>query len=177
MDTRFKLILFELTNRTIKGNWGFTQIELLVVAVIVGILASVSLPSFVGLLAAYRVQDGIAQIEGAIKEAQRNALDRSIVCRLNIDVTTKTITSVPLNCLASDRTFTSDIILAANLSIISFSYRGTTTNSGTIAISSINSPDDKRCLVISNGIGIMRVGIYNNDLTSSIRGNFCITSS
>ncbi len=152
---------------------GFTQIELLVVLVIIGILASVSIPTFVDLLATYRVRDAMFQVEGALKEAQRESLENSIICEIRFNTTAKTITATPSACLKEEKTLNSNIILAANRLRFSFSHRGTTVNSGTIVVSSTNNPFEKRCLAISNGSGIMRTGVYTNDPTSSIQATHC----
>jgi prepilin-type N-terminal cleavage/methylation domain-containing protein len=152
---------------------GFTQIELLVVVIVVGILASVSIPTFVNLLKSYRVQDAMFQVEGVFKEAQRKALEKSIICEIQFDTTAKTITATPSDCLSEERTLDSDIILAANRLRFSFTHRGTTVNSGTIVVSSINDSFEKRCLAISNGSGIMRTGVYTSDPTSSVQATYC----
>jgi prepilin-type N-terminal cleavage/methylation domain-containing protein len=159
-------------NSTDRLNHGFTKVELLVTVIIIGILASISIPSFVELLAAYRVKEGILQVEGALKEAQRQALAKSIICELKFNTTTKTIAAAPADCLSENKTLASNLVIAANQLRFSFSHRGNTVNSGTIVVFSNNSLE-KRCLAISNGSGIMRTGIYTSNPTSSIRAIYC----
>ena len=63
-----------LYNARRKFNQGFTLIEMLVTIIIIGVIASLAAPNFLGLLNQSRVKDGLAQVEGAIKEAQRQAI-------------------------------------------------------------------------------------------------------
>lgn len=78
-----------------------------------------------------------------------------------------------------ERSFKSTINIFPNLNTkkpprITFSSKGNTNNSGTIVINSVNNPYEKRCLVIANGLGIVRTGIYQGDIFS-ISGVQCIS--
>ncbi|NJO99217.1 MAG: type II secretion system protein [Pleurocapsa sp. CRU_1_2] len=65
-----------------KSSSGFTLIEMLVVFIIVGVIAAIAAPNFLGLLNQSRVKDGLAQVEGAVKEAQRQAMRRGKPCKV-----------------------------------------------------------------------------------------------
>ncbi|MEL4894318.1 hypothetical protein P9B04_02515, partial [Crocosphaera sp. Alani8] len=55
-----------------------------------------------------------------------------------------------------------------------FSFKGTTTEMGTIVVQPTKGSGEKRCLVISRGLGIMRTGVYEPDpLEDSISGENC----
>ncbi|NJL51996.1 MAG: type II secretion system protein [Hydrococcus sp. SU_1_0] len=76
-----------------KSSSGFTLIEMLVVFIIVGVIAAIAAPNFLGLLNQSRVKDGLAQVEGAVKEAQRQAMRRGKPCKVKF--VTRTINGKP----------------------------------------------------------------------------------
>lgn len=63
---------------------GFTLIEILAVTIIIGIVAAIAVPNFLGLFNNARVTDGLADVEGAIKEAKRQAIRFSQSCEIEI---------------------------------------------------------------------------------------------
>lgn len=71
-----------LYNARKKSNRGFTLIEMLVTIIIIGVIASIAAPNFLGLLNQSRVKDGLAQVEGAIKESQRQAIRKGRICKI-----------------------------------------------------------------------------------------------
>jgi prepilin-type N-terminal cleavage/methylation domain-containing protein len=71
-----------LYNARKKSNKGFTLIEMLVTLIIIGVIASIAAPNFLGLLNQSRVKDGLAQVEGAIKESQRQAIRKGRICKI-----------------------------------------------------------------------------------------------
>jgi prepilin-type N-terminal cleavage/methylation domain-containing protein len=71
-----------LYNARKKVNQGFTLIEMMVTVIIIGVIASLAAPNFLGLLNQSRVKDGLAQVEGAIKEAQRQAMRKGKTCKI-----------------------------------------------------------------------------------------------
>ncbi len=53
------------------NSQGFTLIELIIILFIVGILSAIAAPSFLGLLNRGKVNNAVAQVQGALQEAQR----------------------------------------------------------------------------------------------------------
>lgn len=159
-----------------QSDRGFTLMELMIALIVIGIIAAISAPNFIGLLNRNRVNVAMNQIEGAIKEAQRQAMRQGIFCRININTTTNILTGNPSNCLLSDRQINDDIDIRTNLfgtiPNISFSYIGSTTRMGTIVVST-DGTDSQKCFVISLGTGISRTGDYVGSKTGSVSSVFC----
>ena len=70
-----------------KSNKGFTLIEMIAVVIIVGIIAAIAAPNFLGLLNRNRVTQGLADVDGAIREAQRIATRNGKVCKIRFTTT------------------------------------------------------------------------------------------
>ena len=66
-----------------KKESGFTLVEMLAAAVVVGILTALATPSLTGMLHRSRITDGTAKIVGAIKEAQKLAVRNSRACSID----------------------------------------------------------------------------------------------
>ena len=190
---------------------GFTVIELLIILLIVGTLSAMSVPSFLGLLNRSKVNNAVAQVQGALQEAQREAIRKTRIC--TVYVPNKTYlpngtyllygTELISNCFVTNDKLskglsssgipdglpskTLDVVaIATNLTTslptdpkkITFSFRGTTTTEGKFVLyMPENSTQEKRCLVISNGIGLMRTGKYSGSTSSAtdINAGTCIT--
>lgn len=156
-------------------NQGWTLIEIAVVAVITGILASLAIPSMMAMAAKNKVQGGLAQVKGALQEAQRNAIRMGKECKVAVNAgsNSPSITvaaSVAGNSYAgclSQTVVLNDLSLLENFNgtNIRFSYKGNTNNWGTIIIHSPNT-NTKYCLAIS-ALGIMRSGVYTGTVTDA----------
>lgn len=157
-------------------NSGFTLPETIAVAIIIGIVAAIAVPSLLGFWRQQRVKTALVETTGAIKEAQRQAMRQGRLCRVNIEPSSNQITGSPSNCLLSNRFLDSAIVIRTNLSgtppNIAFSYKGTTTKSGTIVISS-NFTNLQKCFVISLGTGISRTGNYTGSPTGNVSASNC----
>ncbi|GBF78948.1 pilus assembly FimT family protein [Aphanothece sacrum] len=163
-----------------------TLFEISIVTVIAGILAGIATPSMMGMLQGNRVKQAVDQVYSALQDAQGQAIRRGQKCTIKFDnsVTPPTIDSVPQDagCLAStNKQLPTGVVMKHNLtpSTVSFSYKGNTTlaDSGTIVIQTEKGKGEKQCLVISDGLGIMRRGVYKGDTTSSVTADNCTTNS
>ncbi len=156
------------------NNRGFTLFEMLFVLVIIGILSAILAPSFLGMFSRNKVNNALAQVRGALQEAQRQAIRNSKSCTVTIDTTNKKVTAPCL--VTGDRVFDSNIGIATNETSIQFSYKGTITlsDAGTVVLSNANT-SKKQCLVISSPLGIMRTGEYSGSTSpvSAISANNC----
>jgi prepilin-type N-terminal cleavage/methylation domain-containing protein len=159
------------------GDRGYTLTELMITLVIVGVIAAIASPSFIGLLSRYRLEEALQQLLGAINETQRLAMVQGKSCRINVNPSTNNITANSAGCLLSDRQINSAIKIRSNFpgtTNITFSYRGSTTRMGTIVLSS-DYTDSQKCFVIALGTGIKRIGNYNGIKTGSVSGSNCQT--
>jgi prepilin-type N-terminal cleavage/methylation domain-containing protein len=160
------------------GDRGFTLTELLVTLIIIGVIAAIAVPNFLGLLSRHRLESSLQQLLGAINEAQRQAMMQGKSCRVNISPSTHNITASTAGCLLSDRQINPEITIRSNFPgttpNITFSYKGSTTRMGTIVLSSDHT-NSQKCFVIALGTGIKRVGDYNGSKTGSVSSTNCKT--
>lgn len=158
-----------------RNNQGFTLAETAVITVIVGILATLVAPGLIRWVQQKQLDDALVSLQGALREAQTQAVRRSTTCAVLIpdgDGQTLTKSADSTNgCLLSNRTLPDGVNIISNLRTskqISFSFRGNTTNSATIVLYSSDTTALKmRCLAISNGLGIMRTGRYSGSTASA----------
>ena len=149
------------------NNQGFTLIEMLVILIIIGILSAIAAPSFLGMLNRSKVNSALNEARGALQEAQREAIRKSKPCTVSISTTDKKFTS---SCLVTgDRTFDSSVGLETNDLSIPFSYRGTITlnNGGTFVFFTKDNFTNKKCLVISSPLAIIRTGTYTGQIPAT----------
>lgn len=169
----------------LKNNQGFTLIETSILVIIVGILAAIATPSFFSWLNNKKVDNALASIEGALREAQAEAGRKSKPCTFSIDPVTAEVTAfvvrpdplpagyVDESCLPTgSRDLTKlgisvldnndsgiSVALATADNEITFTPKGTTTDSNVFVIFRTDNSRN-RCLAVSSGIGIMRTGTY-----------------
>ncbi len=161
---------------------------------IIGILSALAAPSFLGMVNRAKVNDAVAKVRGALQEAQREAMRKSKKCTVYIPDGAQT--QIISDCfVAADGTSTGlagipnglpikkidKIAIVSNLSStpkkITFSFRGNTTTGGTIVLYLADFPTlNKKCVFISNGIGVMRTGNYTGSTSSTITDSNCTAS-
>lgn len=156
--------------RVRKFNSGFTLIEMLATIVVIGIIAAIAAPNFLGLLNRNRVNEAARQVEGALREAQRQALRRGKQCSININETNKIISNPTTNgCLLSSRNLNNSIQLDSSRTTITFSGKGNITIDGSnptpvLVVSMSNGTDLQRCVVLDNVLASLRTGEYSGTI-------------
>jgi prepilin-type N-terminal cleavage/methylation domain-containing protein len=156
----------------LKDNQGFTLLETLTVLVIVGILAALIGPSFSAWNQRKQADAAITSLEGAIKEAQRQAMSRSQTCNITVTTADPPIVSSiddPATtdkneggCLVTgDRTL-ENVLNASNITM-SFNHLGETTASVTVTLTHRDNDNLQRCLVVSTPLGLIGKGENPSD--------------
>jgi type II secretory pathway pseudopilin PulG len=149
---------------------GFSLAEMAVTAVVVGVLAAVSVPNLLGLMNQNRLKQAMSEIESGLKEAQRQAMRRGRSC--TVTITNTNLTAAPAGCLLRERNLSnisSDISISTPPAPIVFSYKGNVdTNDYIIPIQHTQIAEQK-CVQVYAGLGNIKTGTYN--------GTDCITST
>ena len=163
----------------VRRERGFTLVEMMAVTIIIGVVAAIAVPNLLGLLYKARITDGVAMIEGAIKEAQRQAIRNSRSC--SIQFTTngagRTVIQNSANqCLIENRVLpegvevTDDINATRTIQISSKGNIANTadyTTSGTRNFWTINVSHDvlsnsDKCVTVEGLFGDVQTGIVLN---------------
>ena len=153
-----------------KMNKGFTLIEMITVVIIIGVIAAIAAPNFLGLLNRNRVNEATNQVEAALREAQKIAIRNGKSCSITISETNKTITNTTGSnpCLLSNRELNDSVRLYSSRTAIAFSGKGNITIDDTdanlrtpvLVVSMDNGTDKRGCVVIENSFGGIRTGDY-----------------
>lgn len=166
-----------------KSDSGFTLTEMIVTIIIIGVIAGIAAPNLLGLLNRNRVNEAARQIEGALTEAQRQAIRTGSQCSISIDEANKIISNpaAPANgCLLSNRVLNDLIRLDSNLpaapnNTITFSGKGNITGTRPVLVVSIpNGTNLQRCVVIDSLLGSQRSGEYSGTIPSTPVSTSCV---
>ncbi|MBK1989839.1 prepilin-type N-terminal cleavage/methylation domain-containing protein [Sphaerospermopsis aphanizomenoides BCCUSP55] len=157
-----------MRHSSVFNDQGFTILELIVIVIIVGILAAFSAPGYLAWSQRKKVDSALTSIEGAMKEAQRQAIAKSITCNVTLDTSPPKVRSTTTsNCLLTgDRTLTS-VSLTASATSVNFDYLGNSSSEITVVVSPASNPNFKKCLVLSTPLGLIRTGKYSGSGTNS----------
>ncbi|MGB2927222.1 MAG: type II secretion system protein [Limnothrix sp.] len=159
-------------------NQGFTLIEILSVIVMVGVMAAIAAPGMLGFLARSKVDRAFANLQDTVTNTQRQAMKKSQECRVILPENETENGLLSSNCLITGAEEFTDIFIKYNkkdIKNITFNYRGGTSPLRTIVLYSKNT-EYKRCLVISNGIGMTRKGVYTKNDLANISASHCKTT-
>ncbi len=140
--------------------------ETSIILVIVGIVAAIAGPSFLQWFQSKQRDSGLARLESALRESQREAIRRSQDCTVNIP--TGINQTISGSCLITGERLLNQIRIehsrTDNPWIVRFDFKGRNRGvdqNGIISLSVPGSSVAPKCLAISNGIGLMRTGNYD----------------
>ncbi len=182
----------------VRKESGFTLIEAMVTVAFISILGAIAAPSFSAWADRKNIDNALTQLQGALQEVQQQSIQISQLCSVAIDTNALTVSATSgysNNCLptgsrnlnntglSSSGTQSAGLAMATDAAsttaTIAYTLRGTTSNANVFVLYKPNSSIPMRCLAISQGIGIIRIGNYvstSNPPTSVSAGN-CQTSA
>ncbi len=155
-------------SRLRQPSQGFTLIESLVGIVIVGVLSAIAAPNFLNWYNNRKIDEVLAEVEGAIKIVQSSAVKNNTTCRVTIEP--QQVTANPSQCLPTgvrliDGTNANLATERAGSNEIVFTAKGSATivaDQSVIVIFDQDAPSSRqmRCIVVSSGVGLIRTGDY-----------------
>lgn len=157
---------------------GFTLLEVLVVVMVIGIMAGLMTPSMLGFVYRGRVNQGLSELKGIVQTTQREAIKKSQSCTVDLPLNETENPIITGTCLITGSVVLENVKIKynnANSNKINFNFRGETSPLRTIVIYS-DQTKHKKCMVISNGIGMIRVGDYTSNDLLSISADNCQTT-
>jgi prepilin-type N-terminal cleavage/methylation domain-containing protein len=162
-------------------NQGFSLLETLGAIMILTILSSITLPSLFNWYNNNQVKAGVQIVATAFREVKNQAKVQGKSC--NIIINSTQLTSNINGCLSSSKELPDKVTIATNITgtppAVSFSYKGNpgglSTDIGVIVVSLENYPNYQQCLLISDGLGMIRTGVYQGT-TSPITAANCVAN-
>lgn len=174
------MIMIEYSRRFFSSSsQGFTLIEMLTVTSLIGIMAAIAVPSLLGFVNRAQVEKEFSKLRAMLYLTQRNAMRNSESCTMFLPTNNVADGILTSNCsLTGSKTLENVNIIynRANSKKVNFNFRGNTGSLRTIVVYS-ELTNWKRCMVISNGIGMMRSGVYTHGDLDSISAKYCQTTS
>lgn len=147
---------------------GFTLVEILLVVIIVGSMSAIAAPSLVRWANSVRMTNAVNQVQGALLEAQRQAIRSSRSCPITLSST-----SVSGSCLLTGTRQLQGVSLQASSTSFQFNLKGAVTNSSSQLLTApvtivISAPaaTRQRCLVVSAPLGFVKTGNYSGSGTN-----------
>ena len=163
-----------------KSNKGFTLIEMITTVIVIGVIASIAAPNLLGMLNQTRVKDGLGQVEGAIREAQKLAVRRGKPCTIVFSTNANGNSTVKSKsgfdgCLLSNRELADSVAFSrlnsgtGNLDLInnlneielSFSGKGNPTVERIMVVYHPQT-NTQKCIQIKGLLGSILTGNYNS---------------
>jgi prepilin-type N-terminal cleavage/methylation domain-containing protein len=145
------------------SSQGFTVLESLVVVAIVLVLSAIAAPGLLGWYSRFKTNEAIADVQGAVQEAKRQAFRSSRSCTLTFSAN-----QISGPCLVTGSRRFQGVSLQSSVSGVQVGIKGTIANTNgqpltapvTIVVSSTHS-SARPCLVISAPLGLVRTGTFN----------------
>ena len=169
---------------------GFTLLECIIVVSMVGILAAIAAPNWIGFIQRQRLNTAQNQVYRAMQEVKSNAMLQKITWQFSVReilVNGKTIVQWAIHpqsvspATANWQSFTPEIQLDKNettlykdqknaVQRVQFNYMGNTNGLlGQITLTSKNGGKVKRCVYVSTLIGTLRTGKEHPKVNSDKR--------
>ena len=172
---------------------GFTLIEILVAIIIIGIMAAITGPGMLGFFARSKVSSAQSELQGILQEAQRSSIRSSVNCSLTFPATDSksadgtngvlTISASPASCMPAGSVSLEEVQVRHNATSVHASYNGTTQLTAELfdfkgstddfisselvfVISNEDNESFQKCIVVSDGLGLIRMGNYPNSETT-----------
>ncbi len=168
----------------VHSEQGFTQLEIIIVLVVMSILGAIAAPSLLNWVNSRKLKVGLAELEGTLIEGQNQAIRLSKTCTINLPMGSNAVlSSSPTECLRNGNRMLEGLQLRHSLATpsLSFDFKGRVppalTSEQTVVLSlanEINTPS--KCLVIAPGIGLIRVGEYRGSPTTTLASS-CKTTT
>lgn len=172
-----------VTNKRNFQHSGFTLIEVLVVVLLLGIMSIIGAPGMLGFLRRSKVSAAESQLQGALQEIQREAIKRGRDCSITFPASnaiasnqTGGVLKISSNCLLTGDLELEQVRIRHNLpstTINLFNFRGETDSALSSDAVIIFSQEDnylfQKCIAISDGLGLIRIGNYaTNDSSTTV---------
>lgn len=179
------MLIINVLNLSKNRQSGITLLEVMITMIIVGILATLSIPNLTSMMAKSNMNQAFDILKATIQTTQRQAMGRSSSCTIQflsnniIQDNTTYATGSPQACFSNAQTVTSGstrqlqlssgVKITTNLtsSSVTFDSKGLTlgtltgtANQAATIVLSMNGTQDKKCIVISPILGLIRAGSY-----------------
>ncbi|BFM38246.1 type 4 prepilin-like protein [Synechocystis sp. LKSZ1] len=144
--------------------------EVVIVALMVGILSAMGFPSFLQMMAKQALKEDLHEVKGALQAIQRVAIKKGMACQVTI--TSHTVQASPAGCLSS----AVDLDDSTHLELVNFpgpglqvSYRGTFHIGGgdNLILFHHSQTSQKYCLALSEPLGLLRPGVWSGSICSA----------
>jgi prepilin-type N-terminal cleavage/methylation domain-containing protein len=163
------------------SNKGFTLTEMLVVMMMIGILSAIAAPSLLGLYNRTRLMGAVTESQGALREAQRQAIRKSRNCTVTLDNSANMVLG---SCLSSGNRRLNGVTLRSSVSSFQFNIKGAITNSSGALLADpvvivLSSPRTRtaKCLLVSAPLGFIKTGTYTGNPQSTLTDANCLPDS
>lgn len=175
---------------------GFTMIELLVVTLMIGVMAAIASPGMLAFVRRSKVSAAQSNVQRALLEIQREAMKRGVSCSVTFPSNNASasdqannVLTISSNCLVTGTVELEQVRIRHNLPATTlelFNFRGETgadkglsnglTSDVVIVLTQESANSYQKCVAISNGLGLVRTGIYpSNNTTTTV--NSCSPTS
>ena len=164
----------------IRRDNGFSFVECLVVVALLGILATLAIPSSGALRRRLELDSGLRRLRVGLDRGRMAAIRDSQPCALQLSVSgwQTPLTGVLPGCRGSvtplSETGAGALVLRSNLpDSVRFSSNGFVLDGGLVLLSHL-SHGQTLCLVIGLPLGITRTGVYRGDPSASLSSALCL---